>query len=116
MREAGATFEEKAKNACSRCNRCNGNFPVNPDERRIENAEATPEEIEEVVFAVEQLIDEQNAGEKIDWNIADAELYPLVELWRKLEKDLKQRQDLNLIRLLEHQNEILKAGLQVKVK
>lgn len=109
-RTKGATWEERAKNACTGCTECNGNFPINPDEK---TETASDDDVSEIVEAVEDIVQERKSGFYFEF---DPELFDLVLTWERIERQIEQKQRVEMLILLKNQNEILKAGLRVETK
>lgn len=105
-RAAGRTWEEKAEEACTNCKRCNGNFPLNPDDVSGEDIDT-----ERIVLLVASIVEERKSGFFFEF---EAELFELVLLWETLERGMREQREKELIALLKFQNEILRAGLRVK--
>jgi hypothetical protein len=57
---AGKTWEEKAKEACENCKKCNGNFPLDP------SLEQEPDFISEVINDIREVFERDRAGCSFD--------------------------------------------------
>lgn len=106
---AGNTWLEQAEEACTNCKKCNGNFPIDPNEV----VETATDEIDEIVSAVEEITNERKSSFYFE---IDPLLFELVLFWERTERDLERNQRLEMVAVLKFQNEILKAGLGVKTK
>ena len=72
--EAGATWLEKAVAACTNCERCHGNFPIDPKDK---TQAATDETIApQIIAEVERIM----IDNETDY---DPELYDFVYCWRE---------------------------------
>jgi len=58
---AGKTWQAKAEEACPNCSRCNGNFPINPEESQ------EPDLIEEIISEISEIYARHQAGCQFDF-------------------------------------------------
>lgn len=86
---AGDTWEEKTIEACTSCNKCKGNGPINPDD--AVNADC---DLDSLIAEVEEIVKEQDAGFKTE--IENYTIYKLLIAWREAEKQVAQIQALRM--------------------
>lgn len=96
-KEAGATWEGKAKAACTTCDKCNGNFPIDPSTV----SEQEVNEVEELVEEIADIIKWENGGIQTDWTAYEFFYQKLVCEWREAEERLKKLERVRLRKLLE---------------
>lgn len=109
LREAGATFEEKAKNACSRCDKCKGKFPVNPDR-------AADEPIDKAETQVNRFFAARREHERFGlekWQLTNLD-YNGILLIDEIVEPYKEAAEKEKLQLLREQNGQLAAMLGIK--
>ena len=80
------TWEESAKEACNNCNKCKGNFPINPKDKDIVQFSDSSN----LLLEIEELINEENAGFEINWHFTNPEYFIFIVQWRKVESEIKE--------------------------
>lgn len=50
---------------------------------------AADDEVERLVWEIEQIVMDENAGGKTNWDYHDPELFPLLVEWREAERQVK---------------------------
>ncbi|HRH43726.1 MAG TPA: hypothetical protein PKY82_18995 [Pyrinomonadaceae bacterium] len=87
---AGKSWQEKAEEACANCQKCHGNFPLNPNEM------PEPDLIAEIIEDIKRLYDRDRAGCKFDYNGAEYVKGSLFMAFAKAVREVEQFQQSRL--------------------